>query len=131
MKKIVIFPILLFTVLTLFSQAPVTKTYSGTSAEIQFESITLDLGTMNLGEVKELSYTFTNIGKKPLILDDVIISCDCTEIDYPKAPTMPGQSGKIKVKYTATSAGSINKWATVLSNAETDRVILKLKGKVI
>jgi hypothetical protein len=37
---------------------------------------------------------------------------------------------KIKVIYTAKNSGSINKWATVLSNAERDRVILTLKGKV-
>lgn len=108
-------------------EAP-AKTYTG--AEIQFDKTVLNLGELNIGDVKETYFTFTNIGKKPLILDDVIISCDCTEIDWPKAPTMPGQSAKIKVKYTAKNSGSINKWATVLSNAETDRVILKIKGKV-
>ena len=35
-----------------------------------------------------------------------------------------------KATYTAKNSGMINKWVTVMSNAETDRVILKLRGKV-
>ncbi len=128
MKRIVFLMVLFCGINAAMAQEPAAKTYTG--AEIQFDKTVLNLGELNLGDVKETYFTFTNIGKKPLILDDVIISCDCTEIDWPKAPTMPGQSAKIKVKYTAKNSGSINKWATVLSNAETDRVILKIKGKV-
>lgn len=128
MKKRFAIVLLIFMGMQLFAQQPEKKAYAG--AEIQFDKITADLGTLNLGEVKETFFTFTNIGKKPLILDNVIISCDCTEIEWPKAPILPGQSEKIKVIYTATTSGAINKWATVLSNAEKDRVILTLKGKV-
>ncbi len=99
-------------------------------AEIAFDNLSFDFGTLKVGDIKHGSYTFTNIGKKPLILDDVKTSCTCTTIEYPKAPTMPGQQGEIKVTYSADTPGSINKWITVLSNAETDRVILKTAGKV-
>lgn len=128
MKRVFFLMVLFFGVQALSAQEAAPKTYTG--AEIKFDKTTINLGELNIGDVKETYFTFTNIGKKPLILDDVIISCDCTEIDWPKAPTMPGQSAKIKVKYTAKNSGSINKWATVLSNAETDRVILKIKGSV-
>jgi len=128
MKKIITIIAIFFTIGQLMAQKPAQKNYTG--AEIEFDHITADLGTLNIGDVKETFFTFTNIGKKPLILDNVIISCDCTEIEWPKTPVMPGQIGKIKVIYTAKNSGSINKWATVLSNAEKDRVILTLKGKV-
>ena len=128
MKKIITIIAILFSIGLLSAQQSTQKSYTG--AEIEFDHITADLGTLNIGDVKETLFTFTNIGKKPLILDNVIISCDCTEIEWPKTPVMPGQTGKIKVIYTAKTTGSINKWATVLSNAERDRVILTLKGKV-
>ena len=85
---------------------------------------------VKVGDVKTVTITFTNIGKKPLILDDVISSCDCTTVDWSKQPIMPGKKGTIKATYTAKHTGLISKRLTVLSNANTDRVILQLKGEV-
>ena len=105
-------------------------TYTGTGAEIEFEKKVVDFGTLKVGDVKVVTVTYKNIGKKPLILDDVISSCDCTEVEWSKAPVMPGKTGTIKATYTAKNTGLISKRITVLSNANTDRVILQLKGEV-
>ncbi len=99
--------------------------------EIKFDKLYFDFGEVKVGEVKTLTLTFTNVGNRPLILDDAISSCDCTEVEWTKSPVMPGQKGTIKAIYTAKDLGLISKRITVLSNAETDRVILQLKGKVI
>ena len=113
------------------SKAQATKTtYTGTGAEIEFEKKFVDFGTLKVGDVKVVTITYTNIGKKPLILDDVISSCDCTTVEWDKAPVMPGKTGTIKATYTAKNVGLISKRLTVLSNANTDRVILQLKGEV-
>lgn len=110
--------------------ATTSTSYSGTGAEISFDKLTVDFGTLKVGDVKVQIITFTNIGKKPLILDDVISSCDCTNVDWSKEPIMPGKKGTIKATYTAKNPGMISKRITVLSNANTDRVILQLKGEV-
>jgi len=140
MKRILIIGILLCGIL--FVQAQDTKkattskstttkpVYTGTGAEITFDKLTVDFGTLKVGDVKVVTITFTNIGKKPLILDDVISSCDCTTVTWEKKPVMPGQKGTIKATYTAKNTGLISKRLTVLSNANTDRVILQLKGEV-
>ena len=107
-----------------------TSTYTGTGAEIEFEKKVVDFGNLKVGDVKVVTITYKNIGKKPLILDDVIASCDCTEVEWSKAPVMPGKTGTIKATYTAKNTGLISKRITVLSNANTDRVILQLKGEV-
>ena len=113
------------------AKAPATKTvYTGTGAEIEFSKKVVDFGTLKVGDVKGVTITYTNIGKKPLMLDDVISSCDCTEVEWSKAPVMPGKTGTIKATYTAKNVGLISKRITVLSNANTDRVILQLKGEV-
>ena len=110
--------------------APAEKTtFNG--AEIKFEKMILDFGILAMGDVKTVTLTFTNIGNKPLILDDVISSCDCTEVEWPRNPVMPGKTDNIVAKYIAKTAGPINKWITILSNAKTDRIILKTKGNVI
>lgn len=100
-------------------------------ADIKFESLSFDFGTLKVGDVKVGTYTFTNIGNKPLILDDVKTSCDCTTIEYPKAPIMPGKSGVIKATYTAKDLGQISKYITVFSNGVSNRIVLKTKGNVV
>jgi len=106
------------------------KTKEIAGPEIQFEKTFFDFGKVKVGEVKEVTLTFTNIGKRPLILDDVVSSCDCTETEWSKAPVMPGQKGTIKAIYTAKEAGMISKRITVFSNAESYKMVLNLKGQV-
>lgn len=131
MKKLVAFICMLCMGFGVALHAQTTKTtYTGTGAEIEFEKKTVDFGTLKVGDVKVVTITYKNIGKKPLILDDVISSCDCTEVEWSKAPVMPGKTGTIKATYTAKNVGLISKRLTVLSNANTDRVILQLKGEV-
>lgn len=98
--------------------------------EIKFDKLSFDFGVLKVGDVKEATITFTNVGNKPLILDEVISSCDCTKVDWGKAPVLPGKTGTIKATYKAENSGLISKRITVLSNAETYRVILQTKGTV-
>ena len=101
-----------------------------TGAEISFEKKTIDYGTLKVGDVRTVEMVYTNVGKKPLLLENVTTNCDCTEVEWSRKPLMPGKSDVIKVTYTAKNPGLISKWVTVMSNAETDRVILKTSGKV-
>ena len=91
---------------------------------------TIDYGTLKVGDVRTVEMVYTNIGKKPLLLENVTTNCDCTEVEWSRKPLMPGKSDVIRVTYTAKNPGLISKWVTVMSNAETDRVILKTTGKV-
>jgi len=101
-----------------------------TSAEIEFDKVAHEYGTLAIGDVKTGIFTYTNVGSKPLVLFDVIVSCDCTEVEWQKEPVMPGKTGIIKVIYTAKNPGAIAKQVTIQSNAQTDRIRLQLKGNV-
>ena len=132
MKKISIIIVMFFFALSAFSQTKTDqeKPKEITGAEIQFEKNFFDFGKVKVGEVKEVSLSFTNTGKKPLILDEVHSSCDCTTVEWSKAPVMPGQKGTIKATYTAKDPGMISKRITVFSNAESYKNVLELKGHV-
>ena len=96
MKRLIILCLMIGGLFALQAQTTKTTPYKGTGAEIQFDKLTVDFGTLKVGDVKTVTITFTNIGKKPLILDDVISSCDCTTVDWSKQPIMPGKKGTIK-----------------------------------
>jgi hypothetical protein len=100
-------------------------------AKIEFKDTTIDYGTVNKGDNGVRTFEFTNTGDAPLIVSKVSSSCGCTVPKKPEAPVMPGQTGEIEVKYDTQRVMPIRKTITVLSNAETPTVSLKIKGEVI
>jgi len=100
-------------------------------AKIEFKSDTIDYGTIEKGADGVRVFEFTNTGDAPLIVSKVTSSCGCTIPKKPKDPILPGQTGEIEVKYDTNRVSPIRKTITVISNAETPTVALKIKGLVV
>jgi hypothetical protein len=100
-------------------------------AKIEFKATTIDYGTIEKGANGVRVFEFTNTGNAPLIISKVNSSCGCTIPKKPEGPIMPGKVGEIEVKYDTNRVNPIRKTITVLSNAETPTVALKIKGLVI
>ncbi|WP_044399867.1 DUF1573 domain-containing protein [Lacinutrix sp. Hel_I_90] len=100
-------------------------------AKIEFKETTIDYGTIEKGANGVRTFEFTNTGDAPLIVSKVSSSCGCTVPKKPEDPIMPGMTGEIEVKYDTNRVMPIRKTITVLSNAETPTVALKIKGEVI
>lgn len=100
-------------------------------AKIEFKETTIDYGTIEKGADGVRTFVFTNTGNAPLIISDVKSSCGCTVPKKPKGPILPGETGEIEVKYDTKRVNPIRKTITVISNADTPTVALKIKGLVI
>lgn len=100
-------------------------------AKIEFESETIDYGTIEKGADGVRVFKFKNTGDAPLIITRVKSSCGCTVPKKPEEPIMPGKTGEIEVKYDTNRVMPIRKTITVTSNAETPTVALKIKGLVV
>ena len=100
-------------------------------AKIEFKSETVDYGTIEKGSNGVRTFEFTNTGDEPLIISKVTSSCGCTIPKKPEEPILPGKTGQIEVKYDTNRVNPIRKTITVISNAETPTVALKIKGEVI
>ncbi len=100
-------------------------------AKIEFKTDTIDYGTIEKGSNGVRVFEFTNTGDAPLIISKVSSSCGCTIPEKPKDPILPGKTGEIKVKYDTNRVNPIRKTITVISNADTPTVALKIKGLVI
>ncbi len=123
MKKVIT---LLF--LALFT---VSVTAQDKTAEIKFKTESIDYGTIEKGADGLRIFEFTNTGDAPLLISKVKSSCGCTVPSWPKDPIMPGQTGKIEVKYDTKRVMPIRKTITVTSNAKRSTIALKIKGNVI
>lgn len=100
-------------------------------AKIEFKSDTIDYGTIEKGADGVRVFEFTNTGDAPLIISKVSSTCGCTIPKKPEGPILPGKTGKIEVKYDTKRVMPIRKTITVISNAETPTVALKIKGTVV
>ena len=93
--------------------------------KITFEVKEHDFGKVKEGEKVSFDYKFKNEGKSPLILSNVMIACDCTTSEWPKAPILPGKEGIIKVMFDSEGKDGLQKKVLViLSNASngTERI---------
>jgi len=100
-------------------------------AKIEFKTDVIDYGTIEKGADGVRVFEFTNTGDAPLIISSVKSTCGCTVPKKPKGPIMPGETGKIEVKYDTKRVNPIRKTITVISNADTPTVALKIKGLVV
>ena len=100
-------------------------------AKIEFETETIDYGTIEKGADGVRVFKFKNTGDAPLVVSAVKSTCGCTVPKKPTAPILPGESGEIEVKYDTKRVNPIRKTITVTSNAVRPTVALKIKGTVV
>ncbi|WP_010254488.1 DUF1573 domain-containing protein [Myroides injenensis] len=127
MKKLLALLVFVLTSAISFAQ-------NGPKIQFSAENNTIDYGTVVKGEDDGLrTFEFTNTGDEPLIITDVRSSCGCTVPSKPTEPILPGQKGKIDVRYNM-APGRISRTITVETNAVnyTNGVVpLRIKGEVV
>ncbi|HLR38514.1 MAG TPA: DUF1573 domain-containing protein [Chitinophagaceae bacterium] len=98
---------------------------------VEFSQDTIDYGTTKLNKPVTVTFKFTNVGEKPLIIKDAQASCGCTTPDWTKAPVLPGKSGTIKATYNASGMGKIMKTVFVNFQGIPRAKQLILTGEVL
>lgn len=109
-------------------------TVSSAQADIRFDKLTIDLGTIYTDNpVRNTTFTFTNVGDKPLVINQVAPACGCTATKYDKKPVAPGQKGSINVKYNGKGMrpGHIKKCITVRTNGKSEMTRLYIEGDIV
>ena len=100
-------------------------------AEIKFDKTSHNFGKFSKKQpVQKCTFTFTNTGTAPLVINQAIASCGCTVPAYTKTPILPGKKGEITVTYNGTGKfpGHFKKTITVRSNATTEMTRLQVEG---
>jgi len=104
---------------------------SKNGAEMTFEVLEYNFGTIKQGASETREFTFTNTGKEDLIITNAQGSCGCTVPVWPKEPMKKGSKNSIKVTFnSAGKMGMQDKTITITSNAKNSPIVLHLKGTV-
>jgi len=75
------------------------------AAEMTFDALEFNFGTIKQGDSVNHEFEFVNNGKEDLIITNATGSCGCTVPQYPKEAIKKGAKGVIKV--TFNSAGKM------------------------
>lgn len=90
-----------------------------------------DFGKIKKGDHKEHTYEVTNTGENPLIISQVKPGCGCTVPDYTKEPILPGQKGKITLKFDSSNFdGLVNKQAEIYANVEKAPIVIGFSADI-
>lgn len=115
--------------LTMLLLSGVTMTFG--QAKIQFDKLNSNFGTFSEKDpVQKCTFTFTNTGDKPLVINQAVASCGCTVPEYTKTPVKPGEKGSIKVTYNGKGKfpGHFKKTITIRTNGVPEMTRLYIEG---
>lgn len=91
----------------------------------------VDCGQVVFSKPVSAEFVLKNDGRKPLVINNVLKSCGCTEVDYPKTSIAAGESFVIKAVYDAKQMGTFTKQVCLYTNADEEPFILSMRGKVV
>ena len=91
----------------------------------------VDCGQVVFNKPVTAEFMLKNDGHKPLVINNVLKSCGCTEVDYPKMGIAAGESFVIKAVYDAKQMGTFTKQVCLYTNADEEPFILSMRGKVV
>ncbi len=97
----------------------------------KWDKMVNDFGDIAQGIPKEAQFVLTNAGKEPLIISSARASCGCTNLKYSQEPILPGKTSIVSATYNAAAQGIFTKTVTVTTNADTNPVVLQIKGNVL
>ncbi len=120
----------LFSVLLLALSLHTAHAQTKASDVARFAPETVQLGTLTQGVPATATFTVTNTGKSPLIIEKAIPGCGCTLAEYTKTPILPGKTGTITATYNAAAAGPFSKTVSVKFFKVDDVATLSISGEV-
>ena len=100
-------------------------------AEIKFDKLTHNFGTFSeKSPIVTYTFTYTNVGEQPLVINQAVASCGCTVPKYTKTPIQPGEKGEIKVTYNGAGKfpGHFKKSITIRTNGVVEMTRLYIEG---
>lgn len=74
---------------------------SEVKVEMTFEAPHQSFGKIKRGDKRETTFKFVNTGNQDIIIE-LVSSCECTTVDWPRRPIKPGSTGQIDVIFDST-----------------------------
>ena len=94
-------------ILTLTMLVALVATASA-QAEIKFDKLIHNFGSFEESNpVQKATFTFTNVGNKPLIINQAIASCGCTILLTPRSLSLQARRDRLVLPITARACSLV------------------------
>jgi hypothetical protein len=99
---------------------------------VEWSETEYDFGKVKDGDLVRHTYSFTNTGSNPLVLQRAKASCGCTTPNWTQEPIPPGGKGEVAVEFNSKNKpGMQTKTVTVTGNFEGGiNQVLRIRGEV-
>ncbi len=104
---------------------------SASAQKISTQHQLVDCGQVEFRKPVAAEFLMKNDGDRPLVINQVLKSCGCTSVEYPKTSVAPGDSFLVKTVYDAKQMGTFHKQICLYSNASEEPFILSMRGRVV
>lgn len=100
---------------------------------LRLDSTYIDMGCIPADSIGEAVMGFRNTGDAPLQILRIFSECGCTVPSYSSDEVMPGEKGEIRIRFNGKNrnAGSFRKALRIRSNADNNREVLIVKGRIL
>lgn len=126
MKQLMLAFFLCMTGLISFAQNPAKA-----DDVVKFKEVKFDFGKIKQGTPVNHEFAFSNIGARPVIIENAMSSCGCTTPTWPQQPVMKGKTANVKAGFNAQAAGPFDKTITVKVQGVDQPVLLRITGEVL
>ena len=89
----------------------------------------IDFETFPLSQLQTAEIVLLNLGDNPLIVPNIISSCNCVKVEYDKQPVEPGEKLSLKVSYHSDRKGSFRKILNIYCNVKRSPLQVKIYGR--
>jgi len=112
--------------------ANVTEAPNPNAPVMTFAESEFNFGDIKPGDVVKHTFSFTNTGKTPLLIENATASCGCTTPNWTKEPVAPGGKGTIEVQFNSQGkSGLQNKEVAVRANTQPNITQIVIKANVL
>lgn len=108
-----------------------TAIHAQTNSDIVFKTTSFNFGKIQQNVPATYTFTFTNNGSKPAVIEFANAECGCTTPKYSKDPILKGKSSTIKVTYNAATMGAFKKNVYVKFANHASPLVITINGEVV
>lgn len=101
------------------------------NTETILSTSSISLHNFNWQEEQDTSFTISNIGNRPLAIQEIITSCGCLATNYSQKPIPPNGKIAIQITYKADTPGYFKKHIKIYCNTENTPLQLTVSGEAI
>jgi hypothetical protein len=97
----------------------------------KFDDDEYNFGVIKDGDTVSHVFTYSNVGKAPLVIYDISTGCGCTVAQWTDKPVLPGKTGQIKVQFSKHhDPGVHTKLIVIKANIKEVYYVVKVMAEV-